>query len=53
MPNNGAVTLFRINGGGHTWPGSKEHKRAFKRIVGTTSKDINACDEMWTFFSSL
>ena len=48
--NHNTVTLYRINGGGHTWPGSKP---ALKRIVGTTSQDIIACDEMWEFFSKL
>ena len=51
--SGGEVALFRINGGGHTWPGSKEHKRSFKRIVGSTSQDIIACNEIWEFFSSL
>jgi len=51
--SNGTVTLFRINGGGHTWPGATEHKRALKRIVGNTSYDINACDEIWAFFKAL
>lgn len=48
--NNNAVTLFRINGGGHSWPGGKS---TLKRIVGKTSEDINACDEIWKFFSDL
>ena len=46
--NNGWVRLFRINGGGHTWPGAKSIK--LKRIVGKTNEDINACEVIWDFF---
>jgi polyhydroxybutyrate depolymerase len=42
------VELFRIEGGGHTWPGGKQHLR--EDHVGKTSRDINACDEIWRFF---
>lgn len=35
--------LYRINGGGHTWPG------AFITI-GITNQDINASEEIWHFF---
>jgi polyhydroxybutyrate depolymerase len=38
--------LFRINGGGHTWPG------AFISFPGSvTNQDINASHEIWTFFN--
>ncbi|OFZ10172.1 MAG: hypothetical protein A3D92_15100 [Bacteroidetes bacterium RIFCSPHIGHO2_02_FULL_44_7] len=43
--NNGAeVEHFRINLGGHTWPGAPI-------VVGTTNYDINASKEIWRFFS--
>jgi polyhydroxybutyrate depolymerase len=45
------VVLFRIDGGGHTWPGGRQYLPAL--LVGRTSRDINACDEIWTFFQSL
>ncbi len=45
------VVLYRIEGGGHTWPGGRQYLS--KRIIGTTNRDINACDEIWKFFSSL
>jgi polyhydroxybutyrate depolymerase len=37
------VEHYKINAGGHTWPGS-----AF--VIGVTNLDINACKEIWRFF---
>ena len=42
------VVLYRIEGGGHTWPGGRQYLR--EERVGKTSRDINACDEIWAFF---
>ena len=47
----GALKFYKINGGGHTWPGGKQYLG--KRIIGYTNRDINACEEIWAFFSSL
>ncbi len=45
--NNGVTTeLFKIIGGGHTWPGSN-----FPNSNGITNYDINASEEIWKFFS--
>ena len=44
------VVLYRIDGGGHTWPGGRQYLPA--RWVGRTSRDINGCDEIWSFFKS-
>ena len=41
--NDTRVELFRINDGGHTWPGT-----IF--LIGVTNKDINASLEIWRFF---
>ncbi|MEZ4948161.1 MAG: T9SS type A sorting domain-containing protein [Saprospiraceae bacterium] len=38
------VEHFRIIGGEHTWPGSPIP-------IGVTNQDINACEEIWKFFS--
>lgn len=38
------VSLLRIIGGGHTWPGSI-------LSLGSTNQDINASVEIWRFFS--
>lgn len=38
------VELYKITGGGHTWPGAPV-------IIGVTNMDINASKEIWRFFS--
>jgi polyhydroxybutyrate depolymerase len=35
--------LYRVNGGGHTWPGATT-------IIGVTNEDFNASVEIWRFF---
>ncbi len=45
------VVLYRVEGGGHTWPGGRQYLPA--RIIGRTSRDINASDEIWNFFNGL
>lgn len=47
----GSVVLYKINGGGHTWPGGQQYLP--KSVIGTVSRDINACDEIWEYFSGL
>ena len=47
----GDVVLYKIDGGGHTWAGGLEYLN--ERLVGKTSRDINGCDEVWSFFESL
>ncbi|MEL0028047.1 MAG: alpha/beta fold hydrolase, partial [Perlucidibaca sp.] len=42
----GAVTLYRIAGGGHTWPGRAGHER----LLGASSRDISANDILWDYF---
>jgi polyhydroxybutyrate depolymerase len=42
------VILFGVEGGGHTWPGSKI--KPFARISGKVSQDMNASEVMWVFF---
>ncbi|MBK8342576.1 MAG: T9SS type A sorting domain-containing protein [Bacteroidetes bacterium] len=39
------VELFKIIDGGHTWPGTAV------TFLGVTNLDINACREIWRFFS--
>jgi polyhydroxybutyrate depolymerase len=45
------VAFYLINGGGHTWPGTGGvmNPEAF----GPTNMDINASEEIWSFFSHL
>lgn len=41
--SNRKTVLFKINGGGHTWPGSTF-------VFAPTNNDINASREIWEFF---
>jgi polyhydroxybutyrate depolymerase len=41
------VTLCRIDGGGHTWPGG-----APIRNLGKTTNDVSATEAMWRFFAA-
>ncbi|MDR7486081.1 MAG: PHB depolymerase family esterase [Armatimonadota bacterium] len=41
------VVLYAIEGGGHTWPGGWQYLP--QRIVGRTSRDIDANEVIWTF----
>lgn len=41
------VRLYRVNGGGHAWPGGWQYLPV--AIIGTTSADVNASGELWNF----
>lgn len=43
--DNSSVELFKVNNGGHTWPGSAI------TFIGVTSQDFSASKEIWRFFS--
>jgi polyhydroxybutyrate depolymerase len=45
------VVLLKMTGAGHTWPGGWQYLA--EKVIGKTSRDINACDEIWSFFNSL
>lgn len=45
------LQLYRIEGGGHTWPGGIE--LLGEGLVGKTSSEFVACDLIWEFFSGL
>jgi len=42
------VILYIVEGGGHTSPGGRQYLP--ERIIGKTSKDIDACEVIWNFF---
>ncbi|MFT3706803.1 MAG: PHB depolymerase family esterase [Archangium sp.] len=44
------VQLFTVEGGGHTWPGGWQY--AMERLIGRTSRDVNASEASWAFFKS-
>ena len=49
--DRGALVLYTIKGGGHTWPGGKQYLG--ERWIGKTNRDIVACDVIWEFFKTL
>ena len=44
-----AVVLYTIQEGGHAWPGGKAMPAW---LLGSTTPNIDATREMWTFFVS-
>jgi polyhydroxybutyrate depolymerase len=42
------VILYSVEGGGHTWPGGFQYLPVW--LIGKTSRDINACEVIWSFF---
>ncbi len=46
--NGTEVILYTIEGGGHTWPSGYQYLN--ERIIGKTSRDINANEVIWDFF---
>ena len=49
-PLGAEVGLYRVEGGGHAWPGS-EFSRAIEAVVGFTTFSIHASDIIWDFFT--
>jgi len=47
--NGASVKLFVIEGGGHAWPGSA-FSRSVESLVGFTTLELDASQEIWTFF---
>lgn len=44
-------TLYKIENGGHTWPGSPS--AGFWDFLQPTNQDVDASEEIWNFFSSV
>ncbi len=44
------VVFYGVEGGGHTWPGGYQYLP--ERIIGKTSRDIDANKVIWSFFES-
>ena len=40
--------LYRVEGGGHTWPGGFQYLG--ERSIGRTNRDLDATDVIWSFF---
>lgn len=43
------VILYKVEGGGHTWPGGPQYLP--RLVIGRTSRDFNASEVIWQFFS--
>jgi polyhydroxybutyrate depolymerase len=48
--NNTEIILYSVEGGGHSWPGGYPYLGEW--IIGKTSRDMNACEEIWEFFKN-
>ncbi len=47
---NSQIVLYKVNGGGHTWPGVPNF--LYELIAGQTNEDIHASVEIWEFFNN-
>jgi len=47
---NATVSLYKITGGGHTWPGVEI--KTYELVAGQTNMDIYASGEIWNFCKS-
>jgi polyhydroxybutyrate depolymerase len=47
-PGGAEVSVYVVQGGGHTWPGGLQYLP--ERSIGKTCRDIDACDTIWAFF---
>jgi polyhydroxybutyrate depolymerase len=43
-----SVVIYRVEGGGHTWPGGKQYMSPW--LIGTTNRDVSATELLWGFF---
>jgi polyhydroxybutyrate depolymerase len=47
-PKAAMVILYRVEGGGHTWPGGPQYLP--KKVVGETNRSWEASEAIWEFF---
>jgi polyhydroxybutyrate depolymerase len=45
-----AVLLYKLLGGGHTWPGGRQYLPA--RLIGRVCRDFGANEAIWRFFAA-
>jgi polyhydroxybutyrate depolymerase len=50
-PKGDDAELYRVEGGGHSWPGSAFSKQVAS-VVGPTTESISANEIMWKFFQA-
>ena len=46
--DNAEITLWKLTGAGHVWPGGKQ--KFLERLLGPSTDIIDANQEMWNFF---
>ncbi len=44
------VVLYRIEGGGHTWPSGLQYLS--EKVIGKVCRDLNATEVIWEFFKA-
>lgn len=49
-PDGARVVLYRVLGGGHTWPGKVQYLP--ERWIGRTSRDADGTELIWRFFAA-
>jgi polyhydroxybutyrate depolymerase len=47
-PNGLRVIGYTIVDGGHTWPGGSQYMPKF--VIGSVTKNLDACEDIWSFF---
>ena len=50
-PPAAATELYRVEGGGHSWPGS-EFSVGIEGVIGKTTTSVSADEIMWKFFAA-
>lgn len=50
-PKGAEAELYRVDGGGHSWPGSAFSEQVAS-VIGPTTKSISANELMWEFFQA-
>jgi polyhydroxybutyrate depolymerase len=46
--SNSEVVTYKVENGGHTWPGGKQYLPAM--VIGKTTRNLDASEELWIFF---
>ena len=45
-----SVIAYRVDGGGHTWPGGRQYMTV--HLIGRTTHNLNASQALWELFST-
>ena len=50
--DNASIVFYRLEDGGHSWPGTPTSERRFERTGLRSNMDINASELIWEFFEA-